>query len=56
MQASTIIKDDMTLEQKLEAIDAAMAAAAQPAYVNNKGEVVSVPADRAELLICEGCQ
>lgn len=56
MQASTIINDSMTLEQKLAAIDQAMEDAKQASHVNKKGEVVFIPADPAELLICEGCE
>ncbi len=56
MNATTIINDQMTLEEKLAAIDEAMDNAKQASHVNNKGEVVFIPADPAELLICEGCQ
>lgn len=60
MNASTIINDDMTLEEKLAAIDAAIAAAktksdaaAKVAAAN--GQVVA-PFDPADLTVCEGCQ
>lgn len=55
--ASTIINDDMTLEEKLAAIDAAMAAAQAQAdedAVSNGG--VSAPVDPQDFLMCEGCQ
>ena len=47
MNASTIITDDMTLEEKLSAIDAAMKAAQEAAIA---------PFDPASLTICEGCE
>jgi hypothetical protein len=56
MNASTIINDEMTLEEKLAAIDAAMANA--QALANDeaaaKGQVAA-PLDPADLTICEGC-
>lgn len=57
MNASTIIDDNMTLDQKLAAIDAAMAAAQAQADEDaaaNGG--VSAPIDPASLTICEGCE
>lgn len=58
MNASTIIKDDMTLDQKLAAIDAAMAAAMQQAQddAKKKGITTVVDVDPADLTMCEGCQ
>jgi len=55
--ASTIINDDMTLEEKLAAIDQAMANAQQQARddATSNGGVV-VPFDPQDLLMCEGCQ
>ena len=57
MNASTIINDNMTLEEKLAAIDAAMAdAQAQvQAKADATGQVVA-PLDPADLTMCEGCQ
>ena len=57
MNASQIINDDMTLEEKLEAIDRAMAAAQEQA--NEEAEsrgVIAAPLDPADLTMCEGCQ
>ena len=59
MNASTIIKEDMTLEEKLAAIDAAMANAQQQAQDDaaTKGLKISdAPFDPADLTMCEGCQ
>lgn len=57
MNASNLISDDMTLEEKLAAIDAAMANA--QALANEEavrtGNVVA-PLDPADLTMCEGCQ
>jgi len=57
MNASTIINDNMTLEEKLAAIDAAMANAQALADEDAaaKGQV-SAPLDPADLTMCEGCQ
>jgi len=57
MNASTIIDETMTLEQKLAAIDAAMAAAQQQAAEEaaNNGQSVA-PLDPADLTMCDGCQ
>jgi len=57
MNASTIINDDMSLEEKLQAISDAMeqaqATANQEAAA--RGEVAA-PLDPADLTQCEGCQ
>ena len=57
MNANNIINDDMTLEEKLAAIDAAMAnaqaQASEEAAAN--GHAVA-PLDPADLTMCEGCQ
>lgn len=57
MNASTIISDNMTLEEKLAAIDAAMADAQiqadQAAAANG---MIAAPLDPADLTMCEGCQ
>jgi hypothetical protein len=57
MNASTIINDNMTLDEKLAAIDAAMANAQSQA--NDQASVLgmnSAPLDPQDLLMCEGCQ
>lgn len=57
MNASTIIKDDMTLEEKLAAIDSAMAnAQAQAQEEASQNGSVSTLVDPQDLLMCEGCQ
>lgn len=56
MNANTIITDDMTLDEKLAAIDAAMASAlANGNKSTNNGNVV-VNEDPADLTMCLGCQ
>lgn len=57
MNASQIINDDMTLEEKLEAIDRAMAAAQEQANEEAAARgVFAAPLDPADLTMCEGCQ
>ena len=57
MKANDIITDDMTLEEKLSAIEAAMAAAQQQANDDAKRQGVAVaPLDPASLTICNGCE
>lgn len=57
MNANAIITDDMTLEEKLSAIDAAMAAAMQQAQEDAAANgTVAAPLDPADLTMCEGCQ
>lgn len=57
MNATTIINDEMTLEEKLAAIDAAMAnaqaVADEQAAANGS---VAAPLDPASLTICDGCE
>lgn len=57
MNASSIISDDMTLQQKLDAIDAAMRAAQEVAaeQATAIGQIVA-PLDPATLTICDGCE
>lgn len=59
MNASQIISNDMTLEEKLAAIDQAMAnaqaQAQQDADDSGLGQVVA-PLDPADLTMCLGCQ
>lgn len=58
MNASTIIKDGMSLEEKLAAIEAAMANAQQQADedARSNGFTNAAPLDPADLTMCEGCQ
>lgn len=57
MNANAILNDDMTLEEKLSAIDAAMAAAQAQANEEAKSRgLVAAPLDPADLTMCEGCQ
>jgi len=53
VNASQIITNDMTLEEKLKAIDAAMAKAQAEHVKKYPGEA---PLDPADLTQCEGCQ
>lgn len=53
MNANQIVNDEMTLEEKLAAIDAAM----QNAQVQHeKANPGAAPLDPADLTMCEGCQ
>lgn len=57
MNASAIIDDNMTLEEKLKAIENAMRE--KQKEVNSGRELVGLPPveiDPAELTMCEGCQ
>ena len=57
MNASQIISDEMTLEEKLQAIDRAMAAAQEQARIDAKERGIAfAPVDPADLTMCEGCQ
>jgi hypothetical protein len=57
MNASTIISDDMTLEEKLAAIDKAMQNAQEQANDEAKAKgTIAAPLDPADLTMCEGCQ
>jgi hypothetical protein len=58
MNASTIINDTMTLDEKLAAIDAAMANAQAQANedAQAQGFSAAAPLDPADLTMCEGCQ
>ena len=57
MNASQIINDEMSLEEKLNAIDAAMKNAQSQAdeQAKKQGRIVA-PLDPADLTMCEGCQ
>lgn len=57
MNGSTLINEDMTLEEKLAAIDAAMAnaqALANEQAASNGG--IAAPLDPALLTVCDGCE
>ncbi len=59
MDATTIIKDGMTLQEKLEAIDKAMAEAQSQADDQARGssdDASAAPIDPADLTMCLGCQ
>lgn len=57
MNASNIIEENMTLQQKLDAIDAAMKAAQQQAEEEASANgTVAAPLDPASLTICDGCE
>jgi hypothetical protein len=57
MNANTIISHDMTLEEKLEAIEKAMANAQEQANEEAAARgSVAAPLDPADLTMCEGCQ
>ena len=57
MNASTIIDDNMTLDEKLAAIDAAMKAAQSVADDEAAARGgIAAPIDPASLTICDGCE
>lgn len=56
MDASAIINDNMSLDEKLAAIDAAMAAAVQQAQNKSSLGSIKVDVDPADLTMCLGCQ
>lgn len=57
MNAAQIITDDMSLEEKLSAIDAAMKAAQAVADEQAGADgSVAAPIDPASLTICDGCE
>lgn len=53
MNANTIVNDEMTLEEKLKAIDIAMKIANGKYTSKNPS---AAPIDPADLTQCEGCQ
>lgn len=57
MNSNAIINDEMTLEEKLAAIDQAMlnAQAVADDQARASGQV-SAPLDPADLTMCDGCQ
>jgi len=57
MNANQILNDDMTLEEKLAAIDLAMKNAQEQANEEAaKNGTVAAPLDPATLTICDGCE
>lgn len=55
--ANTIINDNMTLEEKLAAIDQAMVNAQEQANEEAAAQGLSAaPLDPASLTICDGCE
>ena len=57
MNASQIISDGMTLEEKLAAIDQAMTDANATAQASASASGTTfAPLDPADLTMCEGCQ
>ena len=57
MNASQIITDTMTLQEKLDAIDAAMKAAQEQAQEEAKASgTIVAPLDPASLTFCDGCE
>lgn len=57
MNAASIISNNMTLEEKLTAIDQAMAEMQAQANEEAASRGLSAaPLDPAELTMCEGCQ
>jgi len=54
MNANAILSEEMTLDEKLAAIDAAMAAAVTNAQQTSG--TVNAPLDPADLTMCLGCQ
>lgn len=55
MNASQILNEDMTLEEKLAAIDAAMLKGAEE-FNQKNGRPLDAPVDPSDLTMCEGCQ
>jgi hypothetical protein len=57
MNANTIINDEMTLEEKLEAIELAMKNAQEQANEEAAARgTTAAPLDPASLTICDGCE
>lgn len=57
MNANEIIQETMTLQEKLDAIDAAMRAIQEQAQeeARRMGNIIA-PLDPADLTMCDGCQ
>ena len=57
MNAGQIINDEMSLEEKLAAIDQAMKNAQEQANEEAAARgITAAPLDPADLTMCEGCQ
>jgi hypothetical protein len=63
MNANAIINEEMSLDEKLAAIDAAMAAAmasasddAQSPATGKLATAAAAPVDPADMFMCVGCQ
>ena len=57
MNATSIISEEMSLDEKLAAIDAAMANAQAQANDDAASRgLFAAPLDPADLTMCEGCQ
>lgn len=56
MNANAILSDEMTLDEKLAAIDAAMATAVTNAQQTSSTGTIAAPLDPADLTMCLGCQ
>ena len=56
MNANTIISDTMSLDEKLAAIDLAMANAQAQAQQSTVSGQFNVAADPADAFMCVGCQ
>ena len=57
MNANSILNDDMTLEEKLQAISDAMEQAQQTANdAAARLGLVAAPVNPADLTICDGCE
>lgn len=55
MNANNVINDNMSLDEKLAAIDAAIQVA-QTDYNIKNGRPLDAPVDPADLTTCEGCE
>ena len=57
MNANSVISDDMSLEEKLKAIDDLLNDEKAKEEFNRKHDrPLDAPVDPAELTVCEGCQ
>lgn len=57
MNANNVITDEMSLEEKLAAIDAAMNDTQVKEDFNRRnGRALDAPVDPSDLTMCEGCQ
>ncbi len=56
VNANTIISDEMSLDEKLAAIDAMMANAVANAQQSTSTSASAAPVDPADFTMCIGCQ